>query len=317
MQSTEVVSIFAQQPQADFSNTLGGKIFLAVVAALLTLGVTLFINRRTAMRARRRLTWISVIDSQALTIPKDIRENVSIKYGGEAVADLTTVRCTITNDSMQGVRNHQLRFPAPESGRILDFSVRPAPEPERRYADDSDPSMLEVERVVKIGYLGPAETISFLIVASGGDWLRWSGPRSSNPTEDIEFERREIAQQVDDQEHVRPFVFWSVILFFQSSALGFLPSSVDLSFLPSPQGLISAILFVFFLLPHLGPVSRVVADAVMNSSQRRRASVQIETGSRSVVLYDTKSTTEHGIVIYSTSNDGADAAEVSQDQPLG
>lgn len=312
MQSIEVASFFAQQPQPDFTNTIGGKIFLAIVGALLSLGATLYVNRRNAMRARRRLTWSVAIDSQALAIPADVREKVSISYEHQIIADLATVRCTIINDSLQGVRNHQLRFFAPEHGRILDFSARPAPEPERGYEDDSDPSRLDVERVVKIGYLGPTETISFLIVASGGDWPLWPGPRSSNPTEDIEFERREVAQQIDDREHVRPFVFWSVILFFQSSALGFLPR-VNLDLLPSPEGLIAAILFIFFLLPHLGPVSRLAASAVTNLAQRRRENAHITTGPNSVILYEATSSAERGIMIYPSSKDDA-TSDVSRDQ---
>jgi hypothetical protein len=297
MQSIVVTSIVAQAPKPDFTNTWGGKIFLLVVGALLTLGVTLYVNRRTALRARRRLTWSVAIDSQVLTIPTDVREKVSISYEGHTIADLATVHCTIMNDSLQGVRNHQLRFPAPESGRILDFSVKPEPEPERGYEDDSDPSSLDVVRIIKIGYLGPTETISFLIVTSGGDWLRWTGPRSSNPTEDIEFDKRDVAQQVDDREHVRPFVFWAVILSFQSSILGFLPH-VNLDLLPSPAGLISAIIFIFFLLPHLGAISRLVATAASNAAQRQRGSVQIWGGSKSVILYDATSSAEHGIMIY-------------------
>jgi hypothetical protein len=310
--STEAALTFAQSTQTDFTNTLGGKLFLAVVGALLSLGATLYVNRRTATRQRRRLTWSAAVDSQALTIPADVREKVSLRYEDQPVADLASISCTVSNDSRQGVRNHQLRFPTPDGGRILDLSVRPPAEPERGFEDLSDPSRLDEERVVRFGYLGPDETISFLLVASGGDWLRWSGPRSSNPTEDIEFERRDVAQQSDDREHVRPFIFWSVILFFQSSVLGLLPS-YNLALLPSPQGVIGALIFLVFLLPHLGPVSRLVASAVTASAQRHRQSVQIETFGNSIVLYDTTSSAERGIVIYPPPEDIPEPSD-SQEQ---
>ncbi|WP_224403055.1 hypothetical protein [Pseudonocardia sp. ICBG1034] len=247
---------------ADFTDSLGGKIFLAVVGALLTLGATLYINRRSARRAMRRLTWSSIVDAEAVGAPPELRARISVQYAGREVSSLATIYCSVTNDSQSGVRKHRLRFPAATDAKILEFYPVPEPEPELDFRDLSESGDESTERVAEVGYLGPGESITFLIVADGGDWLSWSGPRSSNPTEDVEFERRDVAQREDDRAHVRPFFLWGVVLFFAPTIFDVIPvTGVFGEFLQfSPRAIIASIIFVVFLLPHLAPVARVVAQ---------------------------------------------------------
>lgn len=290
-----------QVQNSDFTNTVGGKIFLAAAGALFSLAATLYINRRISKRERRLLTWSQVVESQALDVSGEIREKVEVRYSGMAVKDLTIVHYAITNDGIKGIRDNQFRFPFPESANVVEFYPQPAPEPEQGFEDlsqDDDHN----ERVVKVGYLQPGGSIQFLIVATGNaDWNNWSGVRSSNPVEDVEFERKDAARAAEDREHIRPFAFWGIVLILAPGIVSGLYNFGAGNLFGAAAGAIFFMLFILFFVPRIAPISRII-EAIVTSKMKdldRRDEITVINADESVIVTSPTSNATDGIKIYS------------------
>ncbi|MFG1609550.1 hypothetical protein [Actinoplanes sp. NPDC049265] len=255
--------------QTPAGSLLDNKLLLAVVTAILGLGAGYLLKQvRDRNDERRQLSWDSEINTRLIEIGTTSKEKVKILYGPSEtpVDELASIRLRVTNTGNRAIKNQFLRLRFPDKAKVLEFRPEPKPEPELNVDDVSDFEALAIERRYQIGHLEVGQSVSFLLVADGGDWTRWSSIYPFNEEGDVEFVRRDAARTKEDQEHVSSFCFWFFAFVMLASLMAALPIPPYYLLPLVPILLVPAA----FVLAHLRPVSRLfesLAATFLNSRE--------------------------------------------------
>lgn len=254
----------------------GGVLDNKLVVAILTAALG-FLSAYALFRLNRKadhlvLTYGMTIVSSSLALPDDIVKDVYLTYQGQAVPDLQAITIEITNEGDKGIRHHNLRFTAPPQGRFLRFEPEKAPSPEIGYRQlDAG----EIERRVSLNYLAPEDRIRLVAVTSGGDWSNWSDIGSLNDENDVSFRRRDVSRQIQDAEHLLPFL--------QASLGVVLLTLLSLTLNPVAGPLTSAVAAVLYvalgavLFRHIRPIARLLQRPAERTEIRQGTQFFIET----------------------------------------
>lgn len=249
----------AQEEGASLADVLANNYVLAFVAALLGfLFSTLLEWLKHRRSPRKQLSWDLEVDSSLVEIESSMAGQVVVSYGGRPVENLTNVVYRVTNTGTSVIKDQYLRFAFPEQANVLEAYLDPVPEPELGVEDVTGAEKGARDRRWKIGHLEVGQTVSFRFLSDGGAWRGWTGVHPFNAEGGVDFQRRDVARAKADQEHIRPFFVYLVLLLV-------LPVVFDLPMIPAADVVqaIVALALIGLLVPHLVPVSRLVERTVV------------------------------------------------------
>lgn len=238
---------------------LSNKYLLALVASLFGFLFSMLLEwRRNRRIPRKQLSWEIYIDTRLVEIESSLAGQVLVSYSGNPVENLTSVNFKVTNTGNSVVKNQFLRFAFPERAKMLEATLDPAPEPELGVRDVSESADSHRERRFELGHMEVGQSVGFHFIADGGDWSSWTGVHPFNAEGGVDFQRRDVARVKADQEHIRPFFIYLVILLV-------VPFIFDVSTSPAfgIARLVCSLVLVVLLIPHLWPVARLVERLVI------------------------------------------------------
>ena len=201
---TALLVTAAEEP-SDWSSN---KLVLAAVAALLGFlsGFALEVVKKRR-GSRTQLSWSLRIEEPKLSHGRNDSDAVKISYRGQEVDRLVSVHCVLENTGTTAIKNQYVRFKVPAEAKMLQRDLDPKPEPEMGVRDVTDADLEFAGPRYRIEHLDPRESVSFLFAADGGNWRDWDAIVFRNETADVTYQRRDVTQNRDEQEHVASFLF--------------------------------------------------------------------------------------------------------------
>jgi hypothetical protein len=299
---------------------LSSKILLAILGAVLGLATGLLLERIKARREpKRQLSWDASVDRATISVQEGVQEKVKVLYAGTIVDELVLLKVRVTNTGNRVVKNTQLRFVFDFSTRVLESFHDPEPDEEMGVVETSAEGT--TDRRFRIGHLERDQAVAFQFVLTGPraaeDWKI----RSFNQEGDVVFQRRDVAKERADQEHLRPFLLLAFLLLtLPPVASRYIEDQVFAAMLGT--------VILFFMAPHLVPVIRIAESLVAraaSSSSRRPATptVNVWGGGRPNIAFledarvsgDVKLTTTPAIADdEQESDDDAEPPEIIEDE---
>lgn len=233
-------------------NDFWSKALLALIGGAIGFASAIVLDQIKARREpRKELTWEAEEERSMVAVQPSVREKVQILYKGVKVADLLSIKCRISNTGNKVVKGQRIRFEFPDDSSVLEAG--PDPEPPREFGVVEHPETDGVERIYSIAHLERGQAVTFQIVLGGmksDDWKL----HLFNEEGDVAFLRRDTARSKADQEHVFPFLLFSILILLVPPVLdGVLMGGIGTL---ASTGLY--IVFAILLIPHIAPFLRVV-----------------------------------------------------------
>jgi hypothetical protein len=248
-------------------DVLSNKYLVALAAALFGFFFSTLLEwRKNRKLPHKQLSWDAQVDSRLVEIESSMAGQILVTYAGKVVENLTSVIYRVTNTGNSVIKNQFLRFTFPERSKILKVYLDPEPEPELAVTEVTDAKKSREERRFELGHLEVGQSVQFRFLSDGGDWGTWTGVHPFNAEGNVDFQRRDVARVRADQEHVRPFFMYLVLLLT-------LPPFISLSILPLTDvaRLAIALALIGLLIPHLAPVARLTERMVVSYFDRTRS----------------------------------------------
>jgi hypothetical protein len=239
-------------------DSLEGQILLAAIGVVLGFASALLVDQLKARREpRKQLSWDAVEELGMVSIRPAVRERVKVLYRGHPVSDLFALKCRISNTGNRVVKDHQVRFQFPDNCSVLDAYAEPEPARELQFSELDGEGLSPVERLYHIGHLEKNQEVIFQFILTGPSIHGWA-VYSFNAEGDVAFQRRGAATIRQDQAHIRPFLFWLLLLLivppiftgFWFGELGDLAATG------------AALALLLLLIPHVSPFVRVIAQMI-------------------------------------------------------
>ncbi|GAA1292223.1 hypothetical protein GCM10009634_45090 [Saccharothrix xinjiangensis] len=184
-----------------------------------------------------------------------MKPKVSIVYDGKEVVHLTHIKCTISNTGNRAVNDQALRFPFPRGTELLEHYLDPEPKPEVRveFSSATLDKNEDLQCRYQVGQLERGESISFNFVTAGMHLTNWE-PISRTQEGSVEFHRRDVSIAKEDQEHLRPFLIFTIL----SLAIPPIVAVFNLGYFSDAAVVIVRLALLGALFPHVTPVIRVI-----------------------------------------------------------
>ncbi|SEN35354.1 hypothetical protein [Bradyrhizobium sp. OK095] len=269
-------SVSAQQvAQAiEFSNTLEGKLAIAVVSAVLSLlgGYILYY-----LKDRKEARWEISYDVDAkkglLGIEERLAKDLSISYKGRPAENIGYIRCEMVNSGTAIIRKQQLRFEFPTSLEILDWSIDPVPPKELAFSADVGTDGMN-EKTALLGYfpVGQRVTLHFILSGNGTPAVKVFG---FNEEEDVQVIPGNVGVALDDRRQLEKFILLYLLTLFVPRAFDGIPVFGELA--SSAYYLVA----VFIALRLVPTVARILAALISSGTAARYPTVSIGTVSSS------------------------------------
>ena len=206
-------TVMAQATQAGTpaSDTLSGKVEIAIVSAALSLlGGYILLLLKERREPKKRLSYDLDIRRGLLGVEELIARYVQLTYKGNAATNITYVRCDVKNTGNAVVKDQYLRFQFDERGNVLDSYTDPVPPKEFGVAEAPELDQRPYERRFKIQHLEKQQQVNFRFVISGPP-EREVKLIPYNPEGDVEVTAASISRTADDRRAAELFVFFFVL----------------------------------------------------------------------------------------------------------
>nr|WP_157527352.1 hypothetical protein [Kibdelosporangium sp. MJ126-NF4]CEL14328.1 hypothetical protein [Kibdelosporangium sp. MJ126-NF4]CTQ88695.1 hypothetical protein [Kibdelosporangium sp. MJ126-NF4] len=257
---------YSHLAQAAPGGSLTEKIVLIVLGALVGFGFTYALDRIKARREpRHRVSWDLSLQRALVEVNQTIRPKVSFAYNGNPVTALAHLRCTVSNTGNRVVKNHEVRFPFADDVKVLDKYIDPKPDEElgveliERNVTDGD------QYKYRIKHLERGQSVVFHFVVEGTNFGDWH-PRSFNPDGDVDFQRRDIAIEKDDQQRILPFIITVVLAIAIPAALEALNSIPGFGYFSAAAIFLTRIILVAAVLLQVRPIVRMIQRRITPGS---------------------------------------------------
>jgi hypothetical protein len=253
----------------EFSNTLEGKIAIAVISALLSLlvGYVLY-YLKDRKEARRRISYDIDFKKGMLGIEERLAKDLQIRYKGRPAENISYVRCPIDNSGTAVVRKQQLRFEFSAGAEILDWSADPKPPKEFGFSAGAGGADDKNEKTVLFAYFPVDQLVTLHFILSGGaaQDVKVFG---FNEDEDVQVVPGNIGIAIDDRRQIERFIVLYLITLFAPRAFSGIPFFGNLA---SSAYYVIAVIIALRFIP---TVARVVAAILTSVTSSRQPTVAI------------------------------------------
>lgn len=253
----------------DFSNTLEGKVLIAVVSAVLSFVVGFILYYlRDRKEARARLSYNVEFKKGMLGIEDRLARDLNVAYKGKPAKNISYVRCDISNSGTTVVRKQRLRFELSKGAEILDWSIDPTPPKEVGFGLPSDANDGMNEKTFLLEYFPRGQQLALHFVVDG-DPSPEIHLHSFNAEEDVLVVPGNIGRAMDDKRLVERFALIYLLTLFVPGVLRVVPGQI---------GSVAVGVFYFvvaiIIIPLLPGVARVIG-ALVSPATRRMPSISI------------------------------------------
>ncbi|TBZ36441.1 hypothetical protein E0H36_05305 [Rhizobium leguminosarum bv. viciae] len=299
------VPAFAQTTAAaaqseDFSNTLLGKVAIAVISAVLSLVtgyVLLYLKDRR--EPKKRLSYNAEFRKGMLGFEERIAQDLSVTYKGMPAEHVSYVRCDVLNSGTSYVRDQSLRFEFPSTTEILDVSVDPTPPKEVKLTKTNGGNDGPHESSYSFQQLETGQKLTFHFVIQGKDSDQRLSLFGFNEDADVAVVKGDVQKVADDRNIIERLIFIGLVTLFVPPIINF-----------GPEPLGSMAVAIFYV------VALVVAFPTFPTAARVAARFLTAPRSRDAISIGSVATRSGSVII--SNSDGVEtrtqSSEVSQDE---
>lgn len=194
-----------------WSNDTYEKIALAFLAAFLVFISSYLLVRRKEKKEKKELSYEITLNEAISKKESPIAKNISLRYKGTDVHNLTFISCNIKNSGELLIKDEELRFAftGSKDTKLLEYYLDPIPEPELGVLEiEMDSNLLECK--YKIAHLVKNSDISFYFIVSG------DSPQikihNLNPNGDTTFNEKTINNKLGQQEELKFIISANIVL---------------------------------------------------------------------------------------------------------
>jgi len=267
------------------------KAIIAVVAGVLGFLGNYFVDAIKKRREpRKELSFELQVTDPLIDVSSQVADKVNVQYGPTVVKNLYYVVFNVENTGNRVVKEEFVRFQFDEKSQILEPFFDPKPDQELDVAEVESEGSAMNEKRYRIGHLESGAKVGIRFVLN----------HSQKPTVtvvpfnkegDVAFLPRSQKKAADDRQRIIRFTWlaflWGTLPYLVSIAAIF-PEDTRSLF----SGFLRLTVFVM-LLPSIGPVAKVIADAILArrtpNSAETRVDIHADEAAHTIVVMNSPS----------------------------